>query len=515
MADQLLGMAAPAPAPVRLSPLAAGIFAMDPETGRPLILPRHITARPSQAQLDAGNYAKPRLTFQGLPISIENPRGSIRSGRSKGGKEWSVSMHHHYGYIRGTRGADGDHYDCYVGPNEAATHAFIVTTMCPPDFTRPDEQKAMLGFDSAEAARAAYLLHYDDPRFCGDVRTMPMAEFKAKVMATSDGNGMVKALVHGHQRRLPSGRVLFIAPYATRTPSADQAGPDLFSYRPVQGPPPNPKRHGLLHLDASLERAVPGIGAAAREMVGRLLPGYRVDIVAVRDPKMPTGLVNSPHSPLSYGREDPVLPKAGATDFRITLNLRPSGDTDRPREDVLHTLLHEVGHAFMMARVYTAPKEVQDAIRAQWQAEIVQGAKGHPRPASATDFADQVTMSTWLRRGVAPEDKLRLHGLRQLQAGSGQYYRSWDEWFAERFASWVRDEAPDSAITRFFRDALDALKDAWSRALEILGMKPPPMDAPLARFATATWRERDDKPSADLIVKANPTVLFRVPPPQG
>lgn len=143
--------------------------------------------RPSQAQLDAGNYPKRRIRFQGLPITIENPRGSIRSGRSRAGKEWSITMAHDYGYIRGTEGADGDHYDCYLGPADDASHAYIVTTMAPPTFTRADEQKAMLGFRSEEEAKAAYLAHYDDPRFFGGIRAMPMEEFKAKVRATAKG----------------------------------------------------------------------------------------------------------------------------------------------------------------------------------------------------------------------------------------------------------------------------------------------------------------------------------------
>lgn len=152
---------------------------------------------PSQAQLDAGNYPKARMTFQGLPITIENPRGSTRSGRSRAGKEWSVHMQHHYGYIRRTMGSDGDHYDCYVGPKADATHAFIVNTMKPPTFTAPDEQKAMLGFADEAEARAAFLAHYDNPGFLGSIAGMPMAEFKAKVMRTRDAghDGLVKGVV--------------------------------------------------------------------------------------------------------------------------------------------------------------------------------------------------------------------------------------------------------------------------------------------------------------------------------
>lgn len=193
---------------------------------------------PTAAQKEAGNYAMERMTFQGLPITIENPRGSIRSGKDRGGHEWSVSMAHHYGYIRGTVGSDGDHYDVYVGPNAEASHAYIVTTMAPPAFTAEDEQKAMLGFNSEEEARAAYLAHYDNPRFFGGIQAMPMDEFKAKVLATTDGDGMVKAIlflkaqikggaagdlfgetvtVEGHTR---GGK--FVAPYqATRKKKAE------------------------------------------------------------------------------------------------------------------------------------------------------------------------------------------------------------------------------------------------------------------------------------------------------
>lgn len=190
----------------------------------------HIMPRPSRAQLDAGNYPKERLSFQGLPVTVENPRGSIRSGRSRAGREWQIAMQHHCGYIRGTEGTDGDHYDVFVGPNAHATHAYIVTTMAPPTFTRTDEQKAMLGFASLEEARAAYLAHYDDPRFLGAIQAMPMDEFKAKVRQTREGNGLVKGFVRGYERRTAGGRLVFVAPYTNRRAAArPDDTPDLFS----------------------------------------------------------------------------------------------------------------------------------------------------------------------------------------------------------------------------------------------------------------------------------------------
>jgi hypothetical protein len=57
-----------------------------------------------------------RTKVQGMDISIENKKGSTRSGVDKDGHEWSVDMNYDYGYIRGTVGVDKDHLDC-VSPN--------------------------------------------------------------------------------------------------------------------------------------------------------------------------------------------------------------------------------------------------------------------------------------------------------------------------------------------------------------------------------------------------------------
>lgn len=151
--------------------------------------------RPSEAQLAAGNYPKDRRRFQGLPVTIENPRGSVRSGCDRDGHEWATSMQHDYGYVRGTEGVDGDHFDVYLGPDSTAPMAYIVTTMAPPAFTAKDEQKAMLGFQNAEQAKAAYLAHYDNPAFFGGLVEMPMAEFKRQLATTRARPRLLKALI--------------------------------------------------------------------------------------------------------------------------------------------------------------------------------------------------------------------------------------------------------------------------------------------------------------------------------
>ena len=64
----------------------------------------------------SGHELQDRYNFAGLKISVENKKGSTRSGKDKDGHEWHTFMHYDYGYIRCTEGTDGDHLDC-VSPD--------------------------------------------------------------------------------------------------------------------------------------------------------------------------------------------------------------------------------------------------------------------------------------------------------------------------------------------------------------------------------------------------------------
>src|SRR3990167_6197901 len=136
-------------------------------------------ATASDAQLEAGNYKKQHIRFAGMEISIENKKGSTREGTSDG-KSWSVKMHYDYGYIRRTEGVDGDHVDVYVGPNEDTEYVYVVH-QAKPETGQYDEDKCMLGFDSGEDAKAAYLKQYDSPKFFGGMTAVPVSLFKEKV----------------------------------------------------------------------------------------------------------------------------------------------------------------------------------------------------------------------------------------------------------------------------------------------------------------------------------------------
>jgi hypothetical protein len=118
-----------------------------------------------------------KCNFQGLPISIENYRGSYRQGMDSDGRIWKTFMHFDYGYIRLTKGTDGDHVDVYIGPNKTSDKVFIIHQKIPGTNTY-DEDKCMLGFSSIEDAKAAYLRQYDKPGFFQGITTVSMAAFK-------------------------------------------------------------------------------------------------------------------------------------------------------------------------------------------------------------------------------------------------------------------------------------------------------------------------------------------------
>lgn len=135
---------------------------------------------PKKADADEKFKLQGHTTFQGLRIAIENRKGSVRSGVDRDGKPWRTEMKHPYGYIKGTKGADGEEIDVYVGPDKKAPEAHVVHQH-KSNGKGYDEDKVMLGFPSLEAARKAYLAHYNSPKFLGPISSMPVEVLK-KIM---------------------------------------------------------------------------------------------------------------------------------------------------------------------------------------------------------------------------------------------------------------------------------------------------------------------------------------------
>ena len=141
-------------------------------------LPTFKQDAPTEAQIKAGNYPKRHIRMHGFEISIENKKGTIRSGKSKGGKKWSVKMAHDYGYIRRTEGADGDHLDVFIGPYKGSIKVFVIYQV-DPGTKRFDEHKVMFGFDSQTKAKAGYLANYEKGwKGIGKIKELTVDEFK-------------------------------------------------------------------------------------------------------------------------------------------------------------------------------------------------------------------------------------------------------------------------------------------------------------------------------------------------
>lgn len=119
---------------------------------------------PSDAQKESGNYKKGHIKFGGYDYTIENPKGSTRSGKDADGKEWKVTMHDTYGYIRGKFGKDGDHLDMFINDKADLDNwngdVFVVDQVNP--YGSFDEHKVMYGYDSMDDAKKAYLANYSD-----------------------------------------------------------------------------------------------------------------------------------------------------------------------------------------------------------------------------------------------------------------------------------------------------------------------------------------------------------------
>lgn len=135
---------------------------------------------PSDAQKESGNYKKGHIKFGGYDYTIENPKGSTRSGKDADGKEWKVTMHDTYGYIRGKFGKDGDHLDMFINDKADLDNwngdVFVVDQVNPDGSF--DEHKVMYGYDSMDDAKKAYLANYSDGwQGLGDITGVSKDEF--------------------------------------------------------------------------------------------------------------------------------------------------------------------------------------------------------------------------------------------------------------------------------------------------------------------------------------------------
>ena len=189
-----------------------GAAIQDPEDrpelqeAEPDVDPESLPPNPEDVGYNSDGFElEDRFEFQGIPISIEQKKGSEREWTDRNGKSGTTKMVHDYGYVEGSRGSDGESVDVYVGPDDSSEWVYVVHQMSKPDFTEYDEDKCMLGFKSEEDAREAYLKHYDDERFFGGLSSMPLSRFKEKLVGPKEKitNESIRGIVEGMGKGIP------------------------------------------------------------------------------------------------------------------------------------------------------------------------------------------------------------------------------------------------------------------------------------------------------------------------
>lgn len=268
-----------------------------------------------------------RMSFRGLDISIETDKGELRHWYDPhNDTRGSTEMSHPYGYIRRTKGVDGDHVDVYVGPNENAPNVYIVHQMKAPDFKKYDEDKCMLAFPNAKAAKAAYLKNFNDPRFFGSMTTMPWPEFEKKVKATFEHPKKIASHLAQESTMTPLQKAYALGQYMAKDAFKKEAEAALGDPNYWQGGTPE-------------EREIPTPAQSAEEAM-QMLPagtfqGAQIKITpdgqrnttvkvtpdAVAQPDGLAGIfqaepgakveISQPEAQTAYGNELPAMPPPG------------------------------------------------------------------------------------------------------------------------------------------------------------------------------------------------------------
>ena len=296
---------------------------------------------PSEAQKKSGNYKKGRVTIQGLPIVIENARGSTRSGTDAKGKPWSVQMAHHYGYVgKSDSKADGDAVDVFVGPEPESEIVYVVNQKKPDGSF--DEHKAMLGFHNEDAAKDGYLGCYSlGWKGMGEVTPMTMSQFK-------------EWLRSGHTGKPTPGQTITLS-LADEEPS-DQLASDAAEEVLHAAMAAFARLSGRIRreLVAAIRRAPRGSHViVARRILGKWLPRI---VAALTDTQLAAALVGmreiarrleikeaqSQLPPGSQPHAEPWRPEP--------LALPPSGEEEQPEAPRLHLPLIDAAVADLRRR---------------------------------------------------------------------------------------------------------------------------------------------------------------------
>lgn len=238
-------------------------------------------------KLYKGRKLARRMKIQGLDISIETDKGQERHWYDPHNKtEGTTKMKYPYGYVRRTMGADNEHIDVYVGPDENEKTVYVIHQNKAPDFKEYDEDKVMIGFSSPKEAKQAYLIHYNSPKFFDSMDTMTMDEFKNEFVNKAFGeekdlnDSSVDTAIEEENAQQSQENIEPVNPYNVDDPNnvimllnsiatmkdedllalAAEIWGDGYEYKPVNQDTIRPELRGFLQDQEELLRATPMLG---------------------------------------------------------------------------------------------------------------------------------------------------------------------------------------------------------------------------------------------------------------
>lgn len=134
---------------------------------------------PTEKQKETGRYRQGKVILNGFSISIENPKGSKRSGIDENGKPWESELTCTYGYFMNTEGYDGDEVDVFIGPEIESNFDVYVIDQVDQKTRQFDEHKVMFGFASEGEAVKAYLSNYQEGwTGYSDITSFTLSDFR-------------------------------------------------------------------------------------------------------------------------------------------------------------------------------------------------------------------------------------------------------------------------------------------------------------------------------------------------
>lgn len=168
----------------------------------------------------------------GLDINIEHRKGSTRSGASKDGPRWSVTMPCAYGDIKRTKAADGERVDCYIG-SDPSDKVFVVDQV-DAKTGKYDEAKVLMNFPSKRDALAAYEKAFSDGK--GRARIGSVSEMSVDGFRDWLKSGNTKKPVGDLRKTFADGGQ--VQPYSSRL-SELMLNARPYYRQPVEPVPPN------------------------------------------------------------------------------------------------------------------------------------------------------------------------------------------------------------------------------------------------------------------------------------